>query len=736
MSLKKTSYAPPGSAQIVGLLLILSMVTMAYGSDKTACVATSTAVPAQQNLPITIQAQKAEIQGRNEVTFSDKVELKQGNTKVNADRLHYNKEKEQLTAEGHVSLLTEEGHRFNTDVLSYNLKQHSGNTGFSDYALTGLGHGDAQAITIKNKNLLLLKDVRYTTCPEGRDDWYLSVNRLELDKVQDIGIARHAVMRFYHVPLFYWPYLDFPLSGQRKSGFMAPEIGGSGKLGTTLAVPYYFNIAPQMDDTLTPRLLSKRGLQLENELRFLGKHFSGKFAGAYLPNDREYDADRGSASLKTQHRLGEAWSANIDLNWASDRDYMDDFGNYLDVTSKTHLLKKIEARYRADNWRFIGQALGYQTLDDQLPATQKPYAMLPQLRVYTAPRIKPNQFNFNGDAEVTNFVRENSITGYRFRVQPDVSLPFTRSWGFLVPRLGARYWAYNLESTPEEQRSVGFEAQQDTTVGFASLDTGIYFDRETRWFHRPYTQTLEPRLFYLYASRQDQDNLPGFDTSLPDFTFASLFRENRFVGGDRFGDANQLTAALTTRILDGSSGSERMRLSIGEIFYFADREVNLPAGTISQTRSDYIAELGMNLRLNWYARASLQWDTDEDVVRKSSAYLQYQPRADTIFNAGYRLIKDNQEQWDVSLQWPAWTHWTAMARWNYSAKEQQNLESYAGLEFRQACCWALRGFVNRRLSSNGDQIDTFMLQLELSRLAEVGSRPKNPLEQGLFFTQN
>jgi LPS-assembly protein len=275
----------------------------------------------------------------------------------------------------------------------------------------------------------------------------------------------------------------------------------------------------------------------------------------------------------------------------------------------------------------------------------------------------------------------------------------------------------------------------------ASLDSGLIFERDTAWGGHAFTQTLEPRLFYLRTTRKDQDALPVFDTALADFSFASLFRENRFSGGDRVGDANQLTAAITTRFIDGTNGAERLRLSLGQTRYFEDRLVNLPAGTADRESSDYAAEAIAWLGGHWHVRGALQWNPEAGQSEKRNYYAQYQPAPNKILTFGHRFVRDEVDQADITTEWPLTTYWTLHARSLYSLRDDRNMESYIGAEYG-TCCWAFRLFVKQRFAetrdefdnvTGGRQVNSILFQLELTGLSKLGTAPTTPLKEGLFY---
>jgi LPS-assembly protein len=340
----------------------------------------------------------------------------------------------------------------------------------------------------------------------------------------------------------------------------------------------------------------------------------------------------------------------------------------------------------------------------------------------------PSGWRYGLESELVNFQRDAGVTGQRANIRPSVQLPLARPYGFLTPAVGVQHIAYALEQapTPNDRPSV--------SAPFASLDAGLYFDRSFTLGGKGFDQTLEPRIYYLYVPARAQDSLPNFDTSIPDFSFANLFRANRFIGGDRIGDAEQYTVALTTRLLDQESGAERLSASIGRIHYLGARTVNLPAGTVDDTASDLAAEAVAWLPGNWHARTSVQWTPERDQAVRRDFFLQYQPAADRILNIGYRFVRDSLEQADVSTQWPLGRRWTLRARSLYSLRDNSNVDSYLGAEYRD-CCWAARLYATRRLlqtPTGTEQRTGVLLEFELMGLGGSSGRFESPLRQGLF----
>lgn len=692
-------------------------------------------VPAPDEMPAEVSARELRVRKQGVSEFEGDVELWRDGQSLNADLLRHDRATNQVHATGDVRFRDNSGLSYQTQETHLNLDSRVGYTGAGSFRFEdGSARGDAERIDFEGPDRTRFTRVRYTTCAPGRDDWYLKIKELDLDTQTDVGTAHHALVNFQGVPLFYLPYLSFPISDERKSGFLLPEVGRSGKRGIELAVPYYFNIAPQYDDTLTPRYLSKRGLQLRNEFRYLTPRSSGELNLEALANDRmKNDEDRAAGGYLHRHVFNSWWSGNIDLRGVSDKQYFDDFGDNLGITSQTHLPQNVRLDYRGPRWFFSALAADYQTIDPTIAPGSRPYARLPQVNLSLNEPTQPNRVNYYFESEAVNFDRSLGITGGRLNLYPALALPLSNSYGFLTPKIGVRHISYALSGAPDDTPAV--------TSGVFSLDSGLIFERDTRWGEQMFIQTLEPRLFYLYIPEKNQDALPNFDTAIPEFSFPNLFNDNRFTGGDRISDANQITAAVTTRFIDEQDGIERGRVSLGRIYYFADRDVNLPAGVATAAASDIVGEAVATLATHWHARTSVQWNRVASRVEKYSYYFQYNPAKDRILNFGKRFIVNELEQTDVSAEWPFAARWTFRARSLYSQRDRRNVESYAGVEYN-ACCWALRVLVNRRLSVNtalnntATQSNGIMLQLELTGLSTLGNAPESPLRESMFFSRS
>jgi LPS-assembly protein len=716
------SYLRTAASGLLGLVLLASPVARA--------VAPSAAAEAEngpvEHIQITADHLTATRDGK--IVLEGHVTLVRGGQTISADRAVYDRQKNTVDAQGSVKLDTKEGDHFQSTSTFLRLDDNTGNAAAGEYFLhISHGRGHAKKILFKGQGRLILRGVRFTTCPAKREDWHLFIGTLKLNRKRDMGTAHNAVLLLKGIPLMYTPYLSFPLSDRRQSGFLIPNMGSTDAIGTYFILPYYLNLAPNYDATLRPRYMSRRGIQLQTEFRYLGKDLEGTAEVEALPGDRVTGTDRYSASLHHKQKLADHLSASADIDWVSDKDYLDDFSSSLARTSQSHLPQNLALRYQSRDWTAAALFSRYQTLDKSLIPSQYPYERLPQVSLDFRPLERANQLNYTLTGSATVFRHDDPVmpTGERLTVNPGISLPLRRDFGYVVPRLSLYHTSYYEQS---DGANGGF------TTGVASIDSGLYFDRSGGHGGNRWKQTLEPRLFYVYSPYVDQDSLPVYDTSIPEFTFDSLFRENRFIGGDRVGDTNRLTAALTTRLFDDNTGIERLTASLGQVFYLADRRVSIPAGTPTTTsQSDLVGELGAFIGHHWYWRGSLLWDPASTATDAHTEYLQYHPTTDHILNLGYRYRRGVQELADVSAQWTLGSRWMLLARSQYSLQDQRNFDTTIGIEYRQ-CCWALRAVANRRIDQNSQQVSSMALQIAFSGLGgvESGTFRNPPLSQSVF----
>lgn len=590
--------------------------------------------------------------------------------------------------------------------------------------------GDAEAVLFEGQSKKRLKNARYTTCEAGVDDWYIKASEISLDDYTQSGTAKHARVEFKGIPLLYSPWMSFSFNNERKSGLLAPTIGSTSRSGFETLLPYYFNIAPDKDATVGLRFLSRRGTQLQGTFRYLGENYSGTDSLEYLNKDDISDEQRYFVNINHNHLFGNGWSAGYNIEKVSDDEYFSDMSTRIISTSRVNLPQAGRVDYVGDVWRFNGSVQKYQTLDE----TSFPYERLPQLTLtankewnhLTADLYSQwTYFDQNKDAPI-------APTGSRLTVYPSISMPFSQPYGFITPKFGIHSTFYNVNDNNFviNGQSISNNSASRTLPIF-SLDSGLYFEREQRVVSNTYTQTIEPRLFYVYIPNKDQDLLPVFDTGLANLNMTTLFTENQFAGDDRVNNANQLSLAVTSRMIDSDTGIERFTTTIGQRFYFTDQETTLPGGSATEdTNSDIIAAMTARLSNKWNLDAFWQYNTDSKGILRTNLLARYNPEPGKLLNAGYRYTQEFLEQVNVSGQWPLSRGWYGVGRMNYSIRNKSLIESLAGLEYDSGC-WQARAVVQRVETATADANYGFFIQLELGGLASIGSNPLNLLRRDI-----
>ena len=681
-----------------------------------------------------IDANEMEVTQDGVTTLSGKVEVQHNDNTIHADQAIYDETKSNLDVLGNVKFWTE-GLYWHGEKATVDREQNVSNFETGDYRLLGRrGHGKAEKIVDQpDNNVTRLKNVEYTTCPGGPDDdapWRLKAKNLKLDHEANWGRALHTVLKIKDVPVFYIPYISFPLTEERMSGFLPMTIGATKDSGFDIRTPYYWNISPDQDATITPRILGDRGVMLGTQYRYLRSNGKGELELEYLPSDSRFgDDDRYLFDAEIEQFFGNnRGRLFIDFNQVSDKEYFEDLSTSIDVTSQRLLDRRADVTWNASWWSALGRIQSYQSVDNSLLPEQQPYDRLPQFQFRTHFPRKNKQLNYQVFGETIYFDRSNSINGGRIDLIPEVSFPIRNVGSFIVPRLKLRHTQYILD------REDGLNASPDRTLPIFSLDSGLFFEGDLALGQSEYLHTLEPRLFYLYIPESGQAEIPIFDTGEYDTSFAQLFTDDRFNAADRVGDANQLTVALTSRLIDKTSGRERISVSVGQIQYFRDREVTLPGSIVETTNSsDIVAEATLHLSDHWTTRYDLQWNPHENLTEKASLNVRYQPQRDTVFNAAYRMRKDivDIEQLDFSMRWPVNQNWSVVGRFNYSLQNDRAIESLLGFEYN-SCCWATR-IVGRRFLRNteGDFDNAIFFQFEMKGLAGFGRSTRDFLQRNI-----
>ena len=667
-------------------------------------------------------------------TFEGDVIVERHELRIRADIARFDNTSREISVNGNVHLdttsmsLDADGGRFFLD---------DNNTEFSNIRFfipeTRL-RGYAEKITSEGRQSAVLSSSSITSCPPDDIDWLLTADSIELDLQEEYGKARNVVLRFHHVPFLYTPYIEFPVGDKRRSGLLTPSFATSSSRGFELVVPWYWNIAPNQDATIAPHYMNRRGLQLDTQYRFLTKTTDGTLDVNYLNNDRITQEQRYSLKYLQNTNFTRNVRLNVDYKNVSDDEYLQDFSSSLLGTSTTHLSQNADLVASYTNWHMGAQLQTFETLDPTIAESARPYSMLPKLVLKGDEELLDN-LNFTLGSEWVNFVHEDNISveGPRFIIQPGLEFKFQSSAWFLNPAIEFNHTQYNVTD--------GAGAKIDTidrNLPITSIDSGIFLERN---IPDRLILTLEPRLFYLYVPYEDQSGLPLFDTSVPDFTMAQMFRKNRFNGGDRIGDANQMTAALRSRIINPATGYEYMRASVGQIYYFDDRRVTPTGIPATSKSSDIIAEINGTVS-NWSANAGMTWDIERHNSAKHNASLHYESDNNAIFNLGYSRRRETPtnieplEQTDVSLVAPVGRNFTLIGRWNYSLEQERDLETIAGISY-DSCCWSMIIALQRNLVQSStideDYNSTILFQLVLKGLGSVsGDSAVDKLKQSIL----
>ena len=595
--------------------------------------------------------------------------------------------------------------------------------------------GEASSLSRIGENQVLITDGLLTTCGPGQNDWAIVASDIELDQAEGFGTARHVRLEVLDAPVFYWPYISFPIDDRRKTGFLYPQFGSSNAgSGAFLALPYYLNLAPHYDATLTPQYIHGRGLFTELEGRYLSRFGESVLQLGYIDDDSYYkdenpgaDGQRWALDLSTRAAFGGGWSGYGDFSVVSDEDYLSDLNRSLEIDQATHLQRRGGVRYSDQNQYFDAYLNGYQTIAERIADVNKPYNLLPE--VLYAGTTEVGAFEAGIESQYSWFYRDNEnltglnrANGQRVRAIPELALPMRALWGFSRPSVSLDYTRYDLEDYTLGNSSF------DRTVPVFEWDNGLYFDRRSSLFDIPYNQTLEPRLYYAWADAEaDQNDIPDFDTGLKSFRFDQLFQRDRFTGGDRVGDANQLTVALTSRFNDLLTGAERARVSIGQVRYFDDREVSLfGQGASDRSNSPLAGELVLNPVDNLEIRSSGLWDHDTQRTEEG--------RSQLIFHSeDYRYLAtlghtysrpDDIEQTDVGAVLPVTNRVSAIGRWVWDSELDRTVGTLAGLEYNN-CCWSVQ-VVHQNYLTDDEELDTRLLfRIELKGLGGSGGASDN-----------
>lgn len=726
-------------------------------------------------MPAYLEADRMDGDPNSNVTLTGAGQVRRIDTVLKGDEINYRKGSGDLTATGNARLLRE-GTLVTGTGLRYNMDRSSGDIDSPEFFIASGGHATGSHADLYSRSTMRLNDVIYSGCNCEVPSWYIKSPQVDLDFDENEGVAKNGVLYFKDVPILASPYLTFPVKKERKSGFLLPTYGTTTRSGIQFELPYYFNLAPNYDLTLTPRYLSKRGTQLGAETRYLGSTYSGTLVGTYLDRDNLNDRDRWMISSKHFQNLGSGFYLDWDFNRVSDNDYFRDFSTFgLNESTTVNLPQRGRFGWSNQYWQASGEVYTYQTLQDPNALIIPPYDKKPELTLIGR-RYDYNGFDLKFDAKATRFSRPrvngqrlDGQDGERLTAYPSVAYPIVKPGWFVTPKIGVHQTQYQSTRVYGDPNFLGadnldqYRRSASRTVPIGSIDAGMTFERDTTLFGKDSIQTLEPRLYYLNVPYRDQSRMPVYDTSLADFSFAQAFQENTYAGGwDRIANANQLTAGLTSRWLDADTGFERLSASVAQRFYFERQRVVLPGEIPRENiRSDFLVSASAALTDTLSTELASQYDPYNERVDRALASIRWSPQRLTSVSLSYRYQRNpapdanysipGQNQVSLAMQWPFTNRWYGVGRIDYSLSKRSNTipgatvdttqssrvtQAIAGVEYKGDCCWIGR-VVFQRYAVSAAQTNTAMFfQLELSGLGALGTDPLRLLSRSVPGYQN
>ncbi|SMR00252.1 organic solvent tolerance protein [Xanthomonas fragariae] len=727
----------------------------------------------RQQLPTDIEGDQ--LSGTNTTPqYQGNVALKRGDQFLGADNLRMDTETGNYIAEGNV--------RYQDTSFRMVADRAEGNQDTDAHKVTNIryqlvdrrGNGAAESVDLQGQVGQMHRST-YTTCDPAQPIWRVRAPEIDVDNEEGFGTARNAVLQIGKVPVLYFPWFKFPIDDRRQTGLLFPQFGLSGRNGFDYLQPIYLNLAPNYDATLLPRYMSKRGLMFGTEFRYLYEGGRGEITANYLPNDKLRDKDRGSVFYSGYHNLNDHWQARSSISWVSDTRYVEDFTSRLNGMGSASSLQSTVGIYgtgetwtaglMADRWQLTDY-----TLDEQaLPYNRQPRAYFTwekplgifEAGVYAeAVRfthddsyfVQPPRGGNTNEDDGDDYVRTNTRnkeygSGARLDIKPYISMPLSGAAWFVTPTVAWRYTAYQLDSTLANTAPLTGDRSPSRSLPIASLDAGLYFDRETSVFGTNYLNTLEPRMYYLYVPYRDQNDLPVFDTRPFTFSYGQLFRDTRYTGADRQNDANQLTLAVTSRWLRQDDGREKLSLSAGQILYFNDSLVtinnstNSAAGSeqpIAQGKSAWVADANYMINDRWSMGATYQWNPNSRKEDLASLRTRYLLNNDGIINLAYRYRRnlingsDQLKQADFSFLYPINPTWSAVGRYYYSLLDRKPLEIIGGVQW-DSCCLAVRALVRRFVRNRDGELDnSIQFEFVLKGLSSFGQNTDRTLRRAIL----
>ncbi|WMD18482.1 LPS-assembly protein LptD [Achromobacter seleniivolatilans] len=718
------------------------------------------------SIPAYMEADSIEGDPESDLTLTGSAQVRRIDGVIKGDRINYRKDTGAVDVEGSARMMRD-GTLVTGPTAKFNVDKYSGEIEKPNFWMgaTG-GFAVADHADIFSKSQMRLHTVTYSGCACEKPSWYIKANTVDIDFDENEGVARNGVLYFKDVPILASPYMTFPVKKERKSGFLMPTYGTTSQGGFDFSLPYYLNLAPNYDLTVQPRYFSKRGTQLGGEFRYIGQGYGGIMDATFLPHDNVTGEDRWMYWWRHQQTFSNGFYADWDLAKVSDDNYFRDISQLgLNQASTTYLPQRGRVGWGSTYWSTYAQVYKYQTLQDPDAPLVPPYDKEPELYLRGA-RYDWNGFDADWTSTAVRFRRPifgatRYPDGDRLQSYPTVSYPIVRPGWFIIPKAGVNYTQYQTKWYGVDALGLnggsadGLPGSQSRTVPIMSLDAGMVFERDTSLFGKASTQTLEPRLYYLRVPYRDQSKLPIYDTSLSDFSFSQAFEENIYTGGwDRISNANQLTAALTTRWLDANTGFERMSLAVAQRLYFADQQVTLPGETPRENvRSDFLVGASAALTDTLSTDVAAQYNPYDNNWARGLVSARWSPQRLTTVAVSYRYQRDppagvayqpqGQNQVSLAVQWPFTKRWYGVGRVDYSLRNGPSstvantidsprvTQAIAGLEYKGDCCWVGRVVYQRYAVSAADTNSAVFFQLELTGLGSLGTDPMNLLNRSI-----
>lgn len=671
-------------------------------------------------MAIYIEADQALFREQGISELSGNVHISQADKALRADQARFDRQTQQISAQGNIQFQTQELHVSSQDI-EYNLSTGLGRINDVAYLLNGVdGRGRSDELVQTSKTITRLSNATYTTCPPKKESWSLKASSIELNRETDTGTAKQVSLTIYDQAILYLPYFSFPLSDQRKSGLLTPSFGTDEKTGVRISIPYYFNLAPNYDLTTTTNFLSKRGIQFENEFRYLTDIRSGSIEYDLLPSDQERN-NEARYYLSINHHSQPTANSELDLKAesVSDSNYFKDLGGSLAATSIVNLERTLKYQLSEQEWNFSALAQSYQVLD----AGNENYARLPQLQLNWIPSDTYAGFDVAAHSEYTYFQRSRGDNGHRLDVEVSAKQRFENDFAYLEPALKLQHTHYQLER--------GSDSNASRTVPTASVDAGLFLERALA--NGKGIQTLEPRLYYTFTPFRAQDALPVYDSSIKTLSYSQLFTDNRFTGKDRIADHNRLSTSLTTRFYHTEKGREVLRASVGQMYYFEKSRVTLPEETSGiGTRSEAVVELAGDINDATRVTGTAFIDTDQKQVSAHQIKLNYRDQRERVLNLGYSERHNEYAAAQISFATPVTSQWKVVGGYERDVKNDRLLESIAAAEY-QSCCWTGRLAARKYLlADNINYDDAIFVEVELKGLGSFGSGTRQLLENRIY----